>query len=300
MKPPVRVSTSFCHASCSLQAYASQHAVRPIPSLRTDRTGMTKTACAFRPPSPIISPSLPASWPSARPRQSTATIPETPPRINAPENQTDRESTDTESMETQTGTPLFPGIHALLACIFTSLYATFPCRACSRGEMEEPAYHSPNRHPHPDECGQTFVAGSDTNVRPMRHTFRPQRLIPSYNPAPIRPPLRPHFGRSPNTKCPPMRPDFRSCFRYSRAANATNSRYKKLRFSYDFGRISYEHAPLAPVFTATKSLQMRPPSPSWLRYNHETNQTVTTPNRPQWPAACILDPSHQHLRYLYE
>ena len=278
------------------RSLAKRRSLAPPPVCGQDRTGMTKTACAFCPPSPIISPSLPAPWPPARPRQSTATSPATA-----------RESTAQritgESMETQTGKPFFPSILALLACVFTSLHAVplptlLPCLPpCPRRRTCVSLPKSPSIS---SECGQTFVAGSDTNVRPVRplsvlkDLSSATTLPPSAHPyAPIFaiPQLRnvPQCGQTfvavSDTAVRPMRPipDTKNCVSATiLAALATNMPPCPL-FAQLRNLSKCDHPPQAVPDTTMRPVRPRPLT-----------------NRPQWPAACILGSSHQHLRYLYE
>ena len=148
-----------------------------------------------------------------------------------------------------------------------------PRQACPHACVGSPrvtpkiAIHTPRMRPDFHSCLRYNRATSAT-------TFDPRKTTLSYNLAAVNQPLRPLFPHSPDTKIPQMRPNFRSCFRYDHATNATNFRYEKLHHSYDFGRISYEYAYSSPISPATKSPRMRPPLRSWLRYNRETSKTM--------------------------
>ena len=113
--------------------------------------------------------------------------------------------------------------------------------------------HVPKSPSTPPECGQTFLAGLRYNHETSAATFSPRKSVSSYDPVPVNPSLRPLSRQSPDTKSPPMRPDFRSCLRYNRAANETSFSYKTLNDSYDFGRISYERAASRSISSATES-----------------------------------------------
>ena len=280
MNPQVGVSTSFCHAPFFGRQTLQNAVPRPTLSLPKDPTGMTKTACAFRPPSPIISPSLPAPWPPARPRQSTGTSPETARESTARESTAResmaRKSTDRQSMETQTGNSIFPSILALLSCIFTSLYAVplptlLPCLS-ERTRVSLPKSPSTS-----SECGQTFVAGSDTNVRPVRplsvlkNLSSATTLPPSAHPyAPIFavPQIRnvPQCGQTfvavSDTAMRPMRPipDTNNCVSATiLAALATNMPPCPL-----FGQLrnlsKCDHPPQAGSDTTMRPVRPRPPT----------------------------------------
>ena len=185
--------------------------------------------------------------------------------------------------------PPLPSIHALLR--------RFPSGPVpvQKGKNPSAALKRPST---PFERDKSSLADSDTTMRPMRQPA----ALENPSPATILPssshPFALLFRHSPDTKLPLIRQNFPSWFRYDHETDETTFSYKNLCHSYDVCLTSYEHAPSPPVFTATKSTPMVPNFRSCLRYNHETNQTTTTPNRPQWPAACILDRSHQHLRYL--
>ena len=201
-------------------------------------------------------------------------------------------------METRTGNPLFPSILTLLSCIFTSLYVVpLPgLLPCQRGGTRVPPPQSPCT---PLGRDKFFVADSDTTMRQMRQISALQNPSPATAVPPCAHPFIAIFRRSTDTNLPRVRQRFPSWPRYNyetmRQISAT-----KIHHSYDVCLISYERSPHPPVFAAMKSPGMRQGFRSWLRYNHEINQTATTPNRLQRPAACILDPSHQDLRYLEE
>ena len=200
-------------------------------------------------------------------------------------------------METQTGNPLFPSILTLLSCIFTSLYVVplpgpLPCR---HGGTRVPPPQSPCT---PLERDKFFVAGSDTNMRQMRQISALQNPSPATAVPPCGHPFIAIFRRSTDTNLPHVRPGFPSWPRYNYETMRQISATKNFATATIFVS-SATNTPPRPLFSQLrKAPQWDQNFRSWLRYNHETNQTTTTPNRPQWPAACILDRSHQHLRYL--
>ena len=91
-------------------------------------------------------------------------------------------------------------------------------------------------------------------------TLSLRKPVSSYGPVPVRPPSSSLFRHSSDTEYPQMRPNFRSCVRYDRAANETSLSYEKLNYSYECGRISYERAASPPIYPATK----RPPNATTL------------------------------------
>ena len=138
---------------------------------------------------------------------------------------------------------------------------------CQRTGDAHPIPSSPSTPPERDNF---FVADSDTNVRQMRQISALQ--IPS--PATALSPFATIVHRSPDTKLPRVRQRFPSWPRYNhetmRQLSATKNS-PQLRF------LSHQLRTLVspPVFTATKSPGMRQTFRSWLRYNHETNETAT-------------------------
>ena len=209
-------------------------------------------------------------------------------------------------METQAYKPLFPGLFTLLSCIFMSLSVVtvrmpsnsfahllpFVLSAGSglyiRLAKAGCTTHCRSRrtsHPHP-RMRPLLRSWLRYNRKTSKTTLSPQKPVSSYGPAPVRALFRPVralfrpvFRHFPDTKSPRMRPPFRSCFRYDRKTIETTFSYENLRHSYDGGLTRYEYAPSRPVSPATKCPRKRPPSPSWLRYNHET--TNTNPVRPE-------------------
>ena len=72
---------------------------------------------------------------------------------------------------------------------------------------------------------------------------------------------------------PRMRPNFRSCLRYNRAASAATFSPRKSVLSYRLVPVNPASRPLFRHSPDTKSPQMRPCFPSCFRYNHAANET---------------------------
>ena len=132
-----------------------------------------------------------------------------------------------------------------------------------------------------------FVADSDTNMRQMRQISALQ--IPS--PATAFSPFASIIHRSPDTNLPRVRQRFPRWPRYN---HETMRQIPATKTSPQLRLLSHQLRTLAsrPVFTATKSPGMRQTFPSWLRYNHETNETVTPGT-----ATCVRsqNPSPQNI-----
>ena len=138
---------------------------------------------------------------------------------------------------------------------------------CPRTRDPHPIPNSPST---PHERDKFFVAGSDTNVRQMRQISALQNPSPATALSPFAAICR----RSPDTKLPRVRQRFPSWPRYNHETMRQLSDTKnspQLRF------LSRQLRTLAqpPVFAATKPPGMRQAFRSWLRYNHETNETAT-------------------------
>ena len=74
-------------------------------------------------------------------------------------------------------------------------------------------------------------------------SFRPPKPSPQLRRSPCRRRFSPLFPCPVRYEVPPNETTFSKLCRYGHETNETNLRYKKLHFSYDFGRISYKHAP---------------------------------------------------------
>ena len=179
-------------------------------------------------------------------------------------------------MQAQTAKPtflgnltLFSAIAALLSCIFTP-FSVVSVQGLPQSRRAGTRLPSPKSPSTPLERDKVFVADSDTNVRQMRQISALQ--IPS--PATALSPFATIVRRSPDTNLPRVRQRFPSWPRYNhetmRQLSATKNS-PQLRF------LSHQLRTLVspPVFTATKSPGMRQTFRSWLRYNHETNETAT-------------------------
>ena len=152
----------------------------------------------------------------------------------------------------------------------------------------QPGPTIPVRDPHPIpnspftplERDKFFVAGSDTTVRQTRQISTLQIPSPATAVPPSGHPFATIFRRSPDTNLPRVRQRFPSWPRYNhetmRQLSATKNS-PQLRF------LSHQLRTLLspPVFAATKSPGIRPDFRSWLRYNHETNETAPPPPGPR-------------------
>ena len=163
-----------------------------------------------------------------------------------------------------------------------------------------PSRRTRNPHPIPNspstplERDNFFVADSDTNVRQMRQIS----ALQNPSPATALSPFATIFRRSPDTNLPRVRQRFPSWPRYNhetmRQLSATKNS-PQLRF------LSHQLRTLlsSPVFAATKSPGIRQTFPSWLRYNHETNETATlSPSLTTHPSRSSFPPTSAQSAFL--
>lgn len=234
---------------------------------------MTKPACARPHPYSIIEQSPPAPH-----RQSQATSPRNGPKPPMTAGESG------ESMQAQTAKPtflgnltLFSAISALLSCIFTP-FPVVSVQSLPQSRRAGTRLPSPKSPFTPLERDRVFVAGSATNVRPMRQRSALKNPSLATTLLPSTRPYAPLFRHSSDTKCPPMRPVFRSCSRYSHETMRPVSATKNFAIAMIFVSSATNTPSHALFSTATKCPGMRPHSPSWLRYNHETTETMATPS----------------------
>ena len=142
------------------------------------------------------------------------------------------------------------------------------------------------RVPHP-KCPSTyprmrpnFRSWLRYNRETRETDFSPRKPVPSYGLAPVRPPFRPLFRHSPDTKWARMRPDFRSCFRYERETMRPISATKNIAAATIAVSPATKTPPRPLSSQLRKSARMRPPFRSWLRYNRETTKTMASPSLP--------------------